>query len=132
MSGDVEQTRLSFFCNVRSEAVEASIKLARQVTRSMVRTTATRWSRFAGRITGRRLALSGNSASASRRMMSSACRLCVDLVRSIGADRVVDYTKEDFTKLDERFDVIHEVRHDLATEHGALSRPNCKPLRNRK
>src|SRR5213596_442412 len=30
----------------------------------------------------------------------------VDLVRSIGADHVIDYTKEDFTKSDQRYDVI--------------------------
>jgi NADPH:quinone reductase-like Zn-dependent oxidoreductase len=30
----------------------------------------------------------------------------VDLVRSLGADYVIDYTKEDFTKGDQRYDVI--------------------------
>jgi NADPH:quinone reductase-like Zn-dependent oxidoreductase len=30
----------------------------------------------------------------------------IDLVRSLGADHVVDYTKEDFTKSEQRYDVI--------------------------
>ena len=30
----------------------------------------------------------------------------VDLVRSLGADQVVDYTKEDFTRGEQRYDVI--------------------------
>ena len=32
----------------------------------------------------------------------------MDLVRSIGADHVIDYTKEDFTKGDQRYDVIYD------------------------
>lgn len=32
----------------------------------------------------------------------------IDLVRSIGADRVIDYTKEDFTKSDQRYDMIFD------------------------
>ena len=34
----------------------------------------------------------------------------VDMVRSIGADRVIDYTQEDFTKSGERFDLILRLR----------------------
>jgi NADPH:quinone reductase-like Zn-dependent oxidoreductase len=33
----------------------------------------------------------------------------VDLVRSIGADQVIDYTKEDFTQTAERYDVILDL-----------------------
>ena len=40
----------------------------------------------------------------------------VDLVRSIGADHVIDYTKEDFTKGDQRYDVILDnvANHSLS------------------
>ena len=37
----------------------------------------------------------------------------VEMVRSIGADRVVDYTSDDFTKTDQRYDVIF----DCVTNH---------------
>ena len=40
----------------------------------------------------------------------------VDLVRSLGADRVVDYTQEDFTRLGER----HEVMLDIAGSRSFL------------
>jgi NADPH:quinone reductase-like Zn-dependent oxidoreductase len=33
----------------------------------------------------------------------------LDLVRSIGADHVIDYTKEDYTKSDQRYDVIYDL-----------------------
>lgn len=33
----------------------------------------------------------------------------IDIVRSIGADHVIDYTKEDFTKIAERFDLVIAV-----------------------
>src|SRR6184192_3890574 len=33
----------------------------------------------------------------------------VDLVKSIGADHVIDYIKEDFTKTDQRYDLIYDL-----------------------
>src|SRR5437660_4120351 len=33
----------------------------------------------------------------------------VDLVKSLGADHVIDYTKEDYTKSDQRYDVIYDL-----------------------
>jgi len=45
----------------------------------------------------------------------------VDLVRSLGADNVVDYTKEDFTKITTQFDVILDAV-------GKTSKSACKNL----
>ena len=41
----------------------------------------------------------------------------VELVRSIGADHVIDYTKEDYTKGHERYDLIL----DMVGNHGLLA-----------
>ena len=47
----------------------------------------------------------------------------VDMVRSIGADHVIDYTKHDFTKGTERYDFILDNvgNHSLAATRGALT-----------
>jgi NADPH:quinone reductase-like Zn-dependent oxidoreductase len=42
----------------------------------------------------------------------------LDLVRSLGADHVIDYTKEDYTKSDLRYDVIY----DLVNNHSFAER----------
>src|ERR1700745_947668 len=49
----------------------------------------------------------------------------VDLVKSIGADHVIDYTKEDFTKADRRYDVIYDLvgNHSFSDRHRIL-KPN--------
>jgi NADPH:quinone reductase-like Zn-dependent oxidoreductase len=49
----------------------------------------------------------------------------VDLVRSIGADRVIDYTQEDFTKSGQRYDLIFDCigNHSLSACRGVLN-PN--------
>jgi NADPH:quinone reductase-like Zn-dependent oxidoreductase len=46
----------------------------------------------------------------------------VDLVRSLGADRVIDYTQEDFTRGDERYDFILDMAdtHSLAARRRVL------------
>src|SRR5438477_3922772 len=43
-----------------------------------------------------------------------------DLVKSIGADHVIDYTKQDFTKTDQHYDMIY----DLVGNHGFSERRN--------
>jgi NADPH:quinone reductase-like Zn-dependent oxidoreductase len=42
----------------------------------------------------------------------------LELVRSLGADHVIDYTKEDYTKSDQRYDVIY----DLVNNHSFSER----------
>ena len=42
--------------------------------------------------------------------VTAVCRTRnVDLVKSIGADHVIDYTKEDFTKTDLRYDMLYDL-----------------------
>src|SRR5262249_41447441 len=47
----------------------------------------------------------------------------VDLVKSLGADRVIDYTKEDYTKGDQRYDVIYDLvnNHSFAERRRVLN-----------
>jgi NADPH:quinone reductase-like Zn-dependent oxidoreductase len=51
----------------------------------------------------------------------------LDMVRSLGADHVIDYTKEDFTKSDQRYDVILDnvANHSLSECRRVLN-PNGK------
>jgi len=45
----------------------------------------------------------------------------IDLVKSLGADEVIDYTKEDFIKINQKFDVVFDAV-------GKSSFGKCKPL----
>jgi NADPH:quinone reductase-like Zn-dependent oxidoreductase len=49
----------------------------------------------------------------------------LDMVRSLGADHVIDYTKEDFTKSDQRYDVILDnVANRSLSECRRVLKPN--------
>jgi NADPH:quinone reductase-like Zn-dependent oxidoreductase len=49
----------------------------------------------------------------------------MDLVRSLGADHVIDYTKEDFTKGDQRYDVIFDnVNNHSFSDRRRVLTPN--------
>src|SRR2546421_677804 len=51
----------------------------------------------------------------------------VDLVKSLGADRVIDYTKEDYAKSDQKYDVILDnVANHSLSENRKLLPPNGK------
>jgi NADPH:quinone reductase-like Zn-dependent oxidoreductase len=51
----------------------------------------------------------------------------VELVRSLGADHVVDYTQQDFTKTNERYDVILDnVANHTLDEYRAILKNNGK------
>jgi NADPH:quinone reductase-like Zn-dependent oxidoreductase len=49
----------------------------------------------------------------------------LDMVRSIGADHVIDYTKEDFTKTEQRYDLIFDlVGNHSFSERRRILNPN--------
>ena len=59
----------------------------------------------------------------------------LDLVRSLGADHVIDYTREDFTERTERYDVVLDnvLRHTLTqlvrvVEPGRHADPERRPV----
>jgi len=55
----------------------------------------------------------------------------LDLVRSLGADHVIDYTQEDFTQRDQRYDLILDIgdTHSLADRRRVLT-PNGRLIPN--
>ena len=60
-----------------------------------------------------------NSRSPSeRRSRVSAAPPIVELVRSLGADHVIDYTQQDFAEGDESYDVVFDAVGKLAPSRG--------------
>jgi NADPH:quinone reductase-like Zn-dependent oxidoreductase len=49
----------------------------------------------------------------------------LDMLRSIGADHVIDYTREDFTKTGETYDVIFDVISKLSVGTDQRGSPIC-------
>jgi len=41
----------------------------------------------------------------------------MEMVRSIGADQVIDYTQEDFTKRGQRYDLIFDCVGTIPCQH---------------
>lgn len=94
--------------------------------------TALRFLKKTGVKTGHHLLIYGASGSVgtfavqlSKYFGANVTAVCstinVNLVKSLGADNVVDYTKEDFTKIERQFDVVFDAV-------GKTSQSTCKNL----
>jgi NADPH:quinone reductase-like Zn-dependent oxidoreductase len=95
-------------------------------------TTALRFLKHAGVTKGQNVLIYGASGSVgtfavqlAKYFGANVTAVCstpnVSLVKSIGADLVIDYTKEDFTKIDTLFDVVFDAV-------GKTSKSACKKL----
>ncbi|NTW73109.1 MAG: NAD(P)-dependent alcohol dehydrogenase [Eubacteriaceae bacterium] len=94
--------------------------------------TALRFLKKAGIMSGQNVLIYGASGSVGvfavqigRHFGAHVTAVCsttnIDLVKSLGADNVIDYTREDFTKQETKFDIIFDAV-------GKTSRSACKNL----
>lgn len=64
----------------------------------------------------------------AKSMASEVAAVCstrnIEMVRSLGADRVIDYTKGDFTRIDDRYDLMLDCicNHSLSARRRVLTR----------
>jgi NADPH:quinone reductase-like Zn-dependent oxidoreductase len=97
-------------------------------------TTALRFLKHAGVTKGQNVLIYGASGSVgtfavqlARYFGANVTGVCstanINLVKSLGADHVIDYTKEDFTKVETRFDIIFDAV-------GKTSKSACRKLLN--
>jgi NADPH:quinone reductase-like Zn-dependent oxidoreductase len=105
----------------RAVAKPAGLTFEEAAAAPMAALTALQGLRDAGHIqSGQKVLVNGASggvgtfavqiAKAFETEVTGVCRTSkMDLVRSIGADRVIDYTREDVTKLERRYDLIFDV-----------------------
>jgi NADPH:quinone reductase-like Zn-dependent oxidoreductase len=95
-------------------------------------TTALGFLRRAGLRSGERVLVNGASGACgtaavqlARHLGAHVTAVCsggnADLVRSLGADRVIDYTKEDFTRREDRYDVIVDTASTAPFARSAAS-----------
>jgi NADPH:quinone reductase-like Zn-dependent oxidoreductase len=95
-------------------------------------TTALRFLRKAGTAKDQRILIYGASGSVGTfavqigkyfgAHVTAVCSAAnADMVRSLGADEIIDYTREDFTKKGTRYDIIFDAV-------GKTSKSACKPL----
>ncbi len=80
-------------------------------------------------INGATGAIGSAAVQLARHFGASVTAVCntqnIELIKSLGADVVIDYSKEDFTKINQTFDIVFDAV-------GKSSFGRCKPLLNKK